>query len=88
MPVFKSKIHSSQEPKQNNFFQPQASNIQNSIYEDFLTNQRQNVMIPSAIRSPIPFENYCQQDLQSARSQGKMIQEDLMKIIDSDMGQT
>lgn len=88
MPVFKSKICSTQEPKQNNFFPPLASNIQNSVYEDFLTHQRKNVVIPGGIQSPIPFDSYCQQEKESARSQDKMIGEDLMKIIDSDINST
>lgn len=46
MPVFKSKMCSAQEPKQNNFFQPLVSNIQNSVYEDFLSQQRKNIKLP------------------------------------------
>lgn len=90
MPVFKSKICSTQEPKPNNFFSTHASTIQNSVYEDFLTHQRRNVLIPGKVQSPIAFDSYCQQEQQqqSARSQGKMIGEDLMKIIDSDIGTT
>ena len=83
MPVFKSKINSAQDPKQNNFFPNLASNFSNSVYEDFLTQQRKNVKLPGKLESPIPFESYCnQQDLSS--SQGNMLGNDLMRIIDSD----
>ena len=83
MPVFKSKIASAQEPKQNNLFSNLASTFQNSAYEDFLSCQRQNVKIPGGIESPIPFESYCNQ--QDHSSQGKMIGNDLMRLIDSDI---
>ena len=59
MPVFKSKISSAQDPKQNNFLPSLASNIQNSVYEDFLSQQRKNVKLPGKLESPIPFEDYC-----------------------------
>lgn len=83
MPVFKSKICSAQDPKQNNFFSSAASNIQNSVYEDFLSQQRKNVKLPGKLESPIPFESYCGQEDVSC-TQGKMIGSDLMRIIDCD----